>query len=309
MKLIVGWLLNVILMITSAAAAQDSFVLGDPRAIVLDMKLEESSSRIIANLSNELQVWNYQTRTLEMRWTVAKVIAIDLRQNVVAGVSKNGTISTWSVSSGKLLMEKNIGATPLICITWFDDNALVVGGEDGFVYKINAFNGEVIAKHQQKSPITAIACTSNADIITGNKGGLITSYEGNALKYKYAIKGHRSWIRSIKASKKGVITSGDDGYYREWTSTLIETTNKKIGDWILSSDYIVTDDNYCAAFGESSGKVSVIFPLGKYTTKVKAMVNAIDIISDNTPEIVVAVGTHGNGIHVISAKQMDYSKK
>ena len=291
-------------------AQSNTAILGNPGAVVLDLKVNEARQWLVANLGHEIQVWNYESKSLLKSWSVPKIIAIDVVQDKVAGVSKSGDVVTWDIPTGNKLLEQNVSSSPLISVTWIDDTYLVAGSEDGTLVKMNGSTGEVVSKITHGSAVTAIACTENKMLITGDEQGMLTMYDVNALALKNSVKGHKSWIRSIKLSKNNdFITTSDDGYYAEWTQQLIRVDKNKLHHWVLCSDYSRYENHPMVVVGKSNGEIEVILLFGRYSINLDAMVNSVSIIESKQPHILVAVATYGKGIQVLDGKDMKFSTR
>lgn len=290
-------------------------VLGSPDAFIYDMKLIEEKQFLIANLGNTIQLWNYQTKSLVHSWRSSQILAIDYINNKLAGVSKSGDIVIWSIPDGKEGLQKNISDGPLTCVAWIDSVFLAVGSENGDVMKVNSITGDIVSRMSNRGAITALTKGQDNNLVTGNAIGVISVYDARDMRLHYTTKGHKTWIRGIKFSDNGqyFLTVSDDGHYRKWKSgtEIVSIENRSLGDWILCGDFTNSPGQKfdIKAFGKRNGRVIINAGFGDYTLVLNSLINCIGIIRSELPSLVLALGTHGEGIQLLNAKAMKLKSK
>jgi len=91
--------------------------------------------------------------------------------------------------------------------------------------------------------------------------------------------------------------------------TIADRIDKRMEfSWVLSIDYQVKGKSHITAIGLRSGRITVLTSFGDYHYNIHSMVNKIAIVKERYPKIVVAVGTHGEGIKIIDGEAMNFQK-
>ncbi len=288
-------------------------VLGSPDVIVYDVMLVHGTNNLVANLGDNIQVWDYKTGVMLTSWTSLQTAAISCFDNKVAGVTKSGNVIVWDLSDGKELLVNKIAESPLICVAWIDGQHLVVGAENGDLVKINIDTRQQVLGANNLVAITALSSRDNV-LLSGDAKGNINIYDAKDLKLKTTIAAHKSWIRDIKlsAARQEFVTTSDDGSYKVWRIGHEENIAKhSLGGWVLCTDGISspTENVDFFAFGTSKGGVIVDVKVARYSAKLNSMINSVAIIESQLPQIVVALGTHGQGIQLLNAKDMKLVKR
>lgn len=283
--------------------------LGSSDAIVLDINVDENKKQVIASTENQVQVWNYASSTLLNSWDVRSILAIDVHNNLLVGVSRSGSLHVWDLESGTALHSHNICSAALLCVAWLDHMSVAVGSEDGALYKINFQTGEIVNIIKNNSPITALSCGFNSALLVGDSKGEIKIYDASDFTLTKSIKAHASWIREIHIndSSNHFVTASDDKRLKRWHYTnLVEISKFREKSWVLSCDYFPPGpkDPAISAVGTLSGDIRIITAYGTYNAKSNASINKIVLLKHELPLLRVITGTHGRGIEIRDASSM-----
>lgn len=290
-------------------------VLGSPDAFVVDMKLVPEKQLLIANLADNIQLWNYDTKTLINSWSTSQVIAIDYAYDKLVGVTKSGSIIVWSIPDGKETMQLLVSDSPLTCVSWIDAEYFVTGSDSGEILKISSESGKIASKVTTSEAITALAYGEENLLFAGDEKGFIKAYDAKEMRLENTIKAHKSWIRQIKVSDSGksFVTVSDDGRFRTWKTgkDFRSIRNESLGNWILCTDYFDLPESSVEikAFGKRNGNIVVTTKFGNYTADLHSLINSIGIIRSEQPTILLALGTYGEGIQLLNAKTMKIKSK
>lgn len=305
------WLLVFALFAKSLAVhgQDDFFVLGQSDAIVYDVELVPEKKYLIASIGDIVQVWNHESRELINTWNSSKIIALNVKGLMVAGVSKSGELSIWDLDAGSLTQHLKVCDAPLVSVVWIDSVFVVVGSDSGDLVKINTITKEIVS-HIKQDAITALASQGDV-LIVGDATGSLKVYDVEQMRLLSSAIAHGSWIREIKFSEIGAnfVTVSDDGYYKIWEfkhQGVSLSSELKLGNWILCTDFIRSEETQYNVIvtGKRSGEIKLSTRFGTYTKRTNSIVNSVNIIRNELPLLVLAVATHGNGIQVISAKSM-----
>lgn len=289
------------------------YPLGNPKAIVLDIKLDQDRNLVIANLGGSIEVWNYETKEFVKRWQVSGIVAIDYKDGRLAGVSASGSVVVWDIERAAAIVEQPLVNAPLIAVAWLGENHVVVAGEAGAVLKVDATSGEVVSKAIHKTHTTALAVV-NDQLMTGDEKGIISFYDGDSMNLLASVRSHRKMIRKIVPldSAQSFYTASDDGIVRKWDVTDRKVVwSRRIGGWLTAADVVDfrrSPNQGLIVVGRKSGELRVMSGVTSYTRNVNAMVNAVEFIRAPLPNLVVAVGTHGAGIQLWQAIEMKLHK-
>ena len=290
-----------------------SRVLGSPDVIVYDVKLVPGSNNLVANLGDNIQVWDYKTGVMITSWSSLQTGAISCFNNKVAGVTKSGNVIVWDLSDGKELLVSKIAESPLLCVAWLDGQHVVVGADNGDLVKINIDTRQQELRANNSAAITALSGRDNV-LLSGDAKGNVSIYDAKDLKLKTTLAAHKSWIRdmTLSTTRQDFVTTSDDGTYKIWRIGHGDENMGKhsLGGWVLCTDGIssLTENVNFFAFGTSKGRVVVDVKVARYSAKLNSMINSVAIIESQLPQIVVALGTHGQGIQLLNAKDMKLDK-
>ncbi len=287
--------------------------LGNPSAIVLAMEIDEGRKYIMSANATEIQIWNYESKSLVRSWPSPAIPAIDFNDNLLAGVSRLGELFIWDIDTGDQRLY-TISSTPLSCLTWIDSLWIVAASDDGMLYKINSETGEINASAKSDQSISALSVGLTNSFLAGNSVGELELYDATSLKLKKSIKAHKSWIREIHSIESGkyFLTASDDRALKKWnTPDLSELKTLHSEGWITSVDYFVDETNggVIRATGTGSGKISVSTNFANYHANTHAIVNRIVLLKNIIPVIQVIVATHGGGIQIWSGSKMKIKSK
>lgn len=293
--------------ITQSHSQSNAEVIGNPTAVVLDLRVDEDRGFIIAATREELQVWNYESKTLLKSWPASGILAIDVKNSTIAGVSKTGKLYIWDVETGREMHQQQVSPSALLCVTWIDSARVAIGGDDGSIYKANVLTGQLTNHVKTDASITAIA-SGVGNVIIGNSKGELEIYHTFDFVQTRSLRAHKSWIRDVQVidSTGSFVTVADDGRYKRWSPSMVNVSQARFNDWLTCVDFAGPRSSSVMAIGEVNGSVVVQTKFGEYRAKTNATVNQIVLLKKPLPKIKIIVATHGRGIQVWDGTKMKF---
>lgn len=285
-------------------------LLGNSDAIVLDMRIDESKKYLIALTDSDIQQWDFVSNTLLRSWPAESIRSIDLNNHFLAGISKTGQLFIWDTER-QTEMRYTVAATSLSCLAWIDSEWILIGSDDGNIYKVSSKTGEIRARASLGEPVTAVSKGFGNSALVGSAKGELGIYDVTDLGRKYWIKAHKTWIREIHLvdSTDFFVTISDDNYLKRWRSSDLSNTELRFpGSWSITSDYFLgkQKSNSVTVVGKLNGKIIVNTGFASYSSKANAIVNKISIVRSELPNIKIIVATHGGGIQIWSGNKMKF---
>ncbi len=288
--------------------------LGDKNAIVYDLTLDSVRGILAASLGDRIEVWDYRNEVLLKSWKAPRVLAIDFRGERLAGASMEGNIVVWNSLSGNEIAKAKVSDSPLTCIHWIDSTFAVAGSDSGEIIKFNTKIGKTESVTKTGRTVTALAVTGGGKVLfSANSKGQIYSWNDRSDQFIFVGNDH-GWVRDIRISQddKTLVSANDNGSIKRWRiidDNRLEMIDKKRTDsWVLCLDYQAKGKKNNTAIGLRNGRIIIVTGFGDYHYKVNSMINRIAIIKELSPIIKVVIGTHGEGIKIISGNAMSFSE-
>ena len=281
-------------------------LMGQSDAVVLDMRIDKKEKYLVALTDKDIQLWDLSTNMLEHSWPAESVHSIDLHDELLAGVSTGGQLIVWDIENGDKKTYA-VATSPLTCVQWVDSLSVVVGSEDGTIYKVISTSGEIVARAHTLGYVTALSGGVSHTVLAGSDKGELEFFDASTLRRTNSIKAHKTWIREIQAvdSNRYFISISDDNKMKRWRpegAAVIESTFP--GSWSISADHFSDTQNPLTAVGKLNGNIIVRTAFGTYSSKAQAIINKIFLIRRELPLIRVIVATHGAGLQIWDGNDM-----
>ncbi len=297
-----------LLCIVNGFAQGNYELIGSPDVIVLDLEIDEDKNYLVASTRSEIQLWNYKSKTLIRSWASPLIHSIALYNGSLAGISKRGELFVWDIESGREL-KYIISSSPLLSLAWIDSTRIVIGDEDGMLYKVNSMTGEIENKAKLTAPVTALSRYTNNSLLVGKGKRGIEVYDASALKPVKSIGSGKGSISIIQVgdSAQYFMTVSDENKVTKWrVSNLFESVDKHSGTWITSLDFIDSRKYSIITLGKLNGEIIINIGVSNYSANANGIVNKVILFRKELPSLKVVVATHGAGIQMWDADLMKF---
>lgn len=302
-------LIFIILLLPLPISAQT--VLGDPNAIVYSMDIQLENKLLVAILDQEkVELWNYENQKLLKSWQLdSRSNAVAIANNTIVVAKSNGVVDMYdALTFEKITSQKLTENIPLLDLKTVLGNIFILTDVNGSVYKSDSANGEVVfhklfTAHEPIIKFDFIA-DRNA-VITFHASGkvFLSSLNGTPLSEEQISERNCLAVESSADGSK-IYASFKSGRIRIYSinpsNFLTEINSLKTAQWPVSLD----SESDLITVGTTSGRIYIYTRTLTYKTQLNVIVNVIRIFPDQLPKIILAVGTHGGGIRIVSASDM-----
>lgn len=289
-------------------------VLGDPKAIIYSMDVEPESKSLIA-ISDKVRVelWNYESQSLLKSWQLdSRGNGVAIANSTVVVAKHNGVVDIYdALTFEKKESQKLTEGIPLYDVKRNSRNTFIIVDVKGNIYKSDSSKTQLVFSKLCSTPEPIINfdfINSQDAIITFHANGkiMLWSLTGKLLKQEQVARQGILALDSHVAEPK-IYVSYKNGMVRLYSIALSNFYNEIISfrasKWPVSLD----TKNDVIAIGTTTGKIEISTKVGIYKTKLQSIANVIQILPDQLPKIILAIGTHGNGIRIISATNMKFN--
>jgi WD40 repeat protein len=245
------------------------------------------------------------------------ILALELSGDSTRLVSggKDSVIVVWDLPS-KAAIKKLPKATGFVTSVSIStkQNLLAYGTSDHRVFVYDLLNDNMIAELERHDDhITAVEFAADGKLLATAGGKTINLYD-STWKQIASLTGHRDIIRGLAFDphQKKLTSCGDDGKIVFWDMKNPRQP-RSIGDWkigyswILCIDYGSRENVY--AVGTFSGKIKINAAGFGYHSSIDAPIQRIKVMPSTGQFITVCIATHGKGVRLLHAKDMNVSNR
>lgn len=286
-------------------------ILGDPKAIVYAMDIRHQEKLLVAICNKtRLELWNYETRRLLKGWQLdSRGTAVALDSSSILVAKANGVVDVYGVSTLQLASSQRLTDDGLLLnVKTMSKNNFIVVDIKGGVYGSDStpqglrfsrlFATPEPVEHFDVLAQQDLIVTFHASgkIMTWSPAGTLISEQQFRHKNRLSVKSVPGKTRIYASHQDGMVWLFDKDAPREFSELNAFRTFR----WPVALDC----EGDLIAIGTTEGHIKVFTRFGTYKTRLNTVVNFVQILPDQLPDISVVVGTQDQGIKVLPASGM-----
>lgn len=308
--------LILLLSVLELTQLDAQFSIGNKNDLVYDFCYSKDGSILVVPLNNKIEILETVSYSIVKTLSTEQqtpILAIDINssgENIVT-CGKDSSIVIRDIKTDRNNVLLRYQSSCMITEVKYSPNdrlmATVTNNNDIIVRDALTLESKFILK-QHSDYITDIEFIGNTGLISCSADHSIIIWDIIKEEAIARWKAGNQWIRdvSINKSLNKVASCGDDGRITLWNISDIHnvrkiSTGKQSSDWLMSCDFF--DDNTFAVAGHNK-RVKIYTPFGNYDYKTGACINKIAFMPNNY-ELIVAIATHGSGLIIVNAKDLN----